>query len=271
MVNLRPCYINHKVARYNRTTPPSIRLHQKQLAAKRAAKQVETTTSTTEAIPDTVSRDLPTAPLHSSLRRSLQASQPAMNGQPSDTDDAILTSDNPPIYDDSDDDSQQDQVGLRNNSDLMNKTIIVPVSSPSAPVWTRAAKNRRALSAIDNPNSADIFSIEYEVKDLDCSTQTKKVVRLNYYSSLWLDDLDSDTPQWHFDIEIHHSENDDVCLESTPPYKVGSMTRGELFDYVDSFLKKFESRPPLDQLADIEADPGLMLGSSVSIIGVPPN
>ncbi|KAL8002122.1 hypothetical protein Plhal703r1_c16g0075601 [Plasmopara halstedii] len=165
----------------------------------------------------------------------------------------MSTSDDPPIYDDSDDDFQQDQVGLRDNSDLMNETIIVQVSSPSAPVWAKAAKNRRALSAIDNPSSVDIFSIEYEVKDLDSSTQAKKVVRPIYHSPLWHDDLDPDTPQWHFDIEIHHSENDDDCLESTPPYKgdstyitmvtpmtinseVESMTRGELFDYVDSFL-----------------------------------
>ncbi|KAL7690030.1 hypothetical protein Plhal304r1_c013g0048561 [Plasmopara halstedii] len=122
----------------------------------------------------------------------------------------------PPIYVDSDDDSLQDQVGLRDNSGPMDETIIAPVPTYSAPVWAKAARNRRALSAIDNPNSVDIVSMEYEVKDLDCPTQAKKVVRPDYYSPLWLDDLDPDTPQWHFDIEIHLSENDAVCLESTP-------------------------------------------------------
>ncbi|CEG35714.1 uncharacterized protein PHALS_00051 [Plasmopara halstedii] len=69
--------------------------------------------------------------------------------QPSDNDGATSTSDSSPIYDDSDDDSQHDQVSLKDNFDLMNETVIVPVSSPSAPVWAKAAKNRRALSAVN--------------------------------------------------------------------------------------------------------------------------
>ncbi|TDH72012.1 uncharacterized protein CCR75_000128 [Bremia lactucae] len=44
-------------------------------------------------------------------------------------------------------------------------------------------------------------------------------------------------------------------------YEVESMTREELSNFVDSFLKEFEKRPALDQLATIEANPGLMLGA----------
>ncbi|KAL7678936.1 hypothetical protein Plhal304r1_c089g0171081 [Plasmopara halstedii] len=163
MVKLRLCFINHKVARYNRITPPS-------------KQQKE--------------RNLPAASLHSSLRQSLQASQPAINGKSS------------------------------------------------------------------------------------------RVVKPSYYILLWLDDLYPDRPQWQFDIEIHNSEDDiiHVLLTRSPSYKGGStytsmvspltinyeiesMTRGELFDYVGSFFKEFESRPPLDHLATIEAYPGLLVGA----------
>ncbi|KAL8009043.1 hypothetical protein Plhal703r1_c01g0000061 [Plasmopara halstedii] len=192
--------------------------------------------------------DLPAAPLHSSLRQSLQASQLAMKGQQSDTDDAMSTSDDPPIYVDSDDDSLQDQVGLRDNSGPMDETIIAPVPTYSAPVWAKAARNRRALSAIDNPNSVDIVSMEYEVKDLDCPTQAKKVKMMLF---VW-----RAPPPYKGD-----STYTAMVTPLTINYEVESMTRGELFDYVDSFLGKFESRPPLDQLATIEAIPGLMLGA----------
>ncbi|CAI5721077.1 unnamed protein product [Peronospora destructor] len=37
------------------------------------------------------------------------------------------------------------------------------------------------------------------------------------------------------------------------------MTRPELFKCIDSFLENLSSRPPLDQLATIEANPGIML------------
>ncbi|KAL7692111.1 hypothetical protein Plhal304r1_c007g0027701 [Plasmopara halstedii] len=80
-----------------------------------------------------------------------------MNRQPSDTDTGMSTSDDPSIYNDDDFFLQQDQAGLGDYSDLMDKTIIAPVSSPSTPVWAKAAKTRRPLSAISNPTSLDIF------------------------------------------------------------------------------------------------------------------
>ncbi|CAI5737118.1 unnamed protein product [Peronospora destructor] len=50
----------------------------------------------------------------------------------------------------------------------------------------------------------------------------------------------------------------------TMEYDIERMSRHRLHKCIDSFVKKLDSRPPLDQLARIEAKPGLMLPAMAS-------
>ncbi|TDH69610.1 hypothetical protein CCR75_008862 [Bremia lactucae] len=168
MVDLRPCFINHKVARYNRVTPPSIRLRHEQVKAKKTAEDLNSRT-----LPRSPSGDLPPGPIHSSLRQSLKANHHTEE-QHTDGDDAM--SDSPPAYDNADDDFQSNQPVKADKLALRAEKVFAPISPPDAPLWLKAAKNRKALSGISNPGSVEIFPLKYTVSDTDGSFQAEQPI-----------------------------------------------------------------------------------------------
>ncbi|KAI9979377.1 hypothetical protein PInf_030864 [Phytophthora infestans] len=117
------------------------------------------------------------------------------------------------------------------------------------PVTPARNTDQDSLSAVleEEITVAYVFSFGSSVgEDSDQSPCPSRQLRSPVY-----DDLDPDSPRWHYDLEIRHSETADSCLESTPAhansatyvsmvtpvtmvYDVEKMTRIDLFNYVNA-------------------------------------
>lgn len=286
MVMLRSCFVNHKVARYNRVTPPSILLRQAEDAARRQAEASRPSNPDDASPSGMASQDVQTG-FSSSLKQSIQRNDndsTASDARSEDEDDAMSTDDTPPAFDDDASIAGSTSSGPDLNA-LLDEEVKAPSLPPSAPLWAKAATNRRALLAQGGTESVEITTISYEVQRDQGTAQASGLTKANYYSPLWYDDLDQDHPQWHYDIDIRRSESEEASLECSPVhansagyvnmvtpvtivYDVETMTRVELFTYINSFLEELGSRPALDQLATVEANPGIMLKAISSQAGL---
>ncbi|POM66270.1 Hypothetical protein PHPALM_17897 [Phytophthora palmivora] len=286
MVKLRPCFINHKIARYNRVTPPSIQRRQEEEKARQAAekahKQQESSTPDVPTSSETDPAGIPsedktsgfTSSLRKVIRQETDASSTNTDGNdPSSSD--MVDDDIPPAIDDdgSDDDSAISDTTL---TTFLNEEVDAPTSPPTAPLWAKAATNRRALLGKIGTASVEVSAISYESSSDQGTAHAVDLVKANYWSPLWWDDLDPDSQQWHFDVEIYQDETQEVCIESSPLHKINTsyvsmitpvtmvydvekMTRLELAAYISNFVDEFVDNPALEQLATIEANPGIML------------
>ncbi|KAL7694057.1 hypothetical protein Plhal304r1_c002g0005481 [Plasmopara halstedii] len=291
MFLLRPCFANHKVARYNRVTPPSIRLRQEEEANRSAADP--SSTPTLDLVPSFKDSNTPNSSrFESSLRKSIRQLTPD-----STLDDAT-TQDNPtssgpsitpsPFHDiamsdkavsyDSDDNSYDNDSSspVCDFTTYMSEEINTPKIRPTAPIWAKASTNRKVLHGRRDSELVEAKSYNYDINTTEGSARATSIFKSNYYNPIWFENLDPATPQWQYDLEVRRSADDETCLEYTPAaastsayvsmitpvtiqYDVERMTRLELFQYVDSFLDNLSDRPPLDQLAVIEANPRIML------------
>lgn len=300
MVKLRACFVNHKVARYNRVTPPSIRLRQEEEVARQAAESTRSPVSDTAALSSApIQSDLQgfASSLKESIGRMARVSSldipldslldsSAYPVAPSDT--AVSPTPDVAMSDDgvasSIDDDVDDTASSSSDFDLeafLGEEINTPKLRPSAPLWAKAASNRSALYGRSGAELVEAKSVSYDFNIPDGTARPTDLLKSNYYSSLWFEDLDPDVPQWQYDLEVRREGGDDTCLESVPvtaatpayvamvtpvtmTYDVERMTRRELFQRVDTFLQTLSSRPPLDQLAAFEANPGIMLPAMAS-------
>ncbi|CEG48198.1 uncharacterized protein PHALS_05668 [Plasmopara halstedii] len=129
----------------------------------------------------------------------------------------------------------------------MSEEINAPQIRPTAPIWANTSISRKALYGRTGSELVEAKSYNYDINT----------------------------------TEVHRSADDETCLEYTPAatstsayvslitpvtiqYDVERMIRLELFQYVDSFLDNLSDRPPLDQLAVIEANPGIILPTIAS-------
>ncbi|KAL7681453.1 hypothetical protein Plhal304r1_c057g0143671 [Plasmopara halstedii] len=145
----------------------------------------------------------------------------------------------------------------------MSEEINAPQIRPTAPIWANTSISRKALYGRTGSELVEAKSYNYDINTTEVG------------------DLDPATPQWQYDLEVHRSADDETCLEYTPAatstsayvslitpvtiqYDVERMIRLELFQYVDSFLDNLSDRPPLDQLAVIEANRGIILPTIAS-------
>ena len=55
-----------------------------------------------------------------------------------------------------------------------------------------------------------------EAKSIEVTARPTYLLRSNYYSSLWLEDLNPDLPRWQYELEVRREEGDNTCLESVP-------------------------------------------------------
>ncbi|KAF4027978.1 Reverse transcriptase (RNA-dependent DNA polymerase) [Phytophthora infestans] len=256
MIQLRACFVNHKVARYNRVTPPSILARQAADVARKDADSDPRRAQDQGTPAEDPSQDLP-AGYTSSLQQSIQlakqnsatrsqlpddamASGKDAFSNPSDqSDDAMSSADEPPSLDDdaSDSGSNTDQDSL---SAVLEEEITVPTFSPSAPLWAKTATNRRALLASYGSDPVEVAPIPYDYCREEGIAQASSLTKPNYYSPLCATYVSMVTPV-------------------TMVYDVEKMTRIDLFNYVNAFLEELNDRPALDQLATVEANPGIML------------
>ncbi|RLN58204.1 hypothetical protein BBJ28_00025010 [Nothophytophthora sp. Chile5] len=271
MTELRPCFVNHKVARYNRVTPPSILARQAE----------EETNNSAQAPPSETAKEGPPTGFSSSLKESIRSTQ-----QPKDGDDSSKKSseslsdgekdDIPPSMDD--DGSESSETSVKSLETFMAETIPTPSCPPDAALWAKTASNRRALLDVSGPDTVQWSKTTYAFDQDQGLAEATDLIKPNYYAPLWFEDPDAENPKWHFDLEVKQTDQDEANLESTPvhqngpsylttvkpatlTYDVESMTRAELFVFINDFLARFETFSALDQLAAIEANPGLMLGT----------
>ena len=295
MVKLRACFVNHKVARYNRVTPPSIRLRQEEEAARQALESADSPSS--DPLPPS-GATIPTEPkgFVSTLRESICRTPPdslldsSLDSLLDTPDDPVAPSDHdiPPtgdvaMSDDGvtstlDDDAEiSDSEPVDFNLEAFQGEIInAPKINPSAPLWAKAGTNRQALYGRSGAELVEVKSVKFDFDVAAGTARASGLVKPNYYSPLWFEDADPDVAQWQFDLEVRREENDETCLECshvaanktaytsivtqfTMDYEVECMTRLELAKYVDSFLENLSARAPLEQLATVEANPGLLL------------
>ncbi|KAG7382731.1 hypothetical protein PHYBOEH_010377 [Phytophthora boehmeriae] len=151
MVQLRPCFVNHKVARYNRVTPPSI------VARQREADARHNQQSGTDS-PKT-SRTGFSSSLKASIQKSDSKSQdgensPDIENIPSSPEN--METDPPAVDDDSSEYSERssDEFSL---GDFMEAEIAVPKIDPESAVWAKAATNRRALLDASGSCTTDLY------------------------------------------------------------------------------------------------------------------
>ena len=273
MVTLSPCFINHKVARYNRVTPPSIQQRQ----AARAVPPAAPSPSSAHPSPGSPSGDVQ---LHfeSTLRQTILVPSPDL-ASPDRSENEVVQDmpidDAPPAldFDDSDTESDSSQITLET---FMSEQIDAPQFPSTAPVWAKAAINRLALLGKAGTELVEVQPVTYDFDSDTGVAEATDLVKLNYYSPLWMNDPDNDHPKWHYDLQLRHAEDADACVESAPlrpetegyqhrvqpataVYDVETMERTELFLDIDTFLSSVSQSSPMDQLASIEANPGLLL------------
>ncbi|RMX70195.1 hypothetical protein KXD40_009213 [Peronospora effusa] len=176
-------------------------------------------------------------------------------------------------FDDSDADSVSSQHKLKQ---FMKEKINAPTFPLTAPIWAKAPTNRLALNGKAGTELVETHPLSYDFDQATGFAHATDLVKLNYYSPLWLDDPDTDHSKWHYDLELRHAENAEACVESTPlrpnhenyqhliqpataVYDVEVMERTDLFLYIDRFLSNVSKSCPMEQLASIEANPGLLL------------
>ncbi|CAI5717567.1 unnamed protein product [Peronospora effusa] len=273
MVTLSPCFINHKVARYNRVTPPSIRQRQ----ASRATPPAAPSSTVANPSPESPSGDRQSH-YESSLRQAIPTSTWDVASPTGSGDEVVQdmpVADIPPAldFDDSDADSVSSQQELEQ---ILKEKINTPTFPSTAPIWAKAATNRLALLGKAGTEFVETHPLSFDFDQATGVAHATDLVKLNYYSPLWLDDPDTDHPKWHYDLELRHAEDAEACVESTPlrpnhedyqhriqpstaVYDVEVMERTDLFIYIDKFLSNVSQSCPMDQLASIEANPGLLL------------
>uniref|UniRef100_A0AAV1V1X9 Uncharacterized protein n=1 Tax=Peronospora matthiolae TaxID=2874970 RepID=A0AAV1V1X9_9STRA len=304
MVKLRACFVNHKVASYNRVKPPSILLRQEADAARKATESAASSPSSlfspsgapipsdpkgyVSSLRESICRmppDLPAdSPLDSSL--DLKADSSGYPVAPSDhdtsrTDDVAMSDDDVgSTMGDAVDESVSDPSDF-NMEAFLGEVINAPKINPGAPLWTKAGTNRQALYGRSGADLVEAKSIKYDFNAEAGTAQATGLVKPNYYHSLCFEDADPDVAQCQYDLEVRHEEGNETCMECgqvdadkktyisiVAPYTIGyeveSMKRLELTKCVDSFLKDLSYRTPLEQLDTVEANPGLMLPAMAS-------
>ncbi|GMF37266.1 unnamed protein product [Phytophthora lilii] len=277
MVHYRPCFVNHKVARYNRVTPPSILARQREDVARRAK---ETNTSDRDSTAET-----PVSPAPTGFASSLKASIQEREEQSSDNDSPPSTpvsphsdadmGETPPAIDDDASDADSADTSL---SEFMDQNVEMPKLAPTAAVWAKAASNRLALLNKAGSSTTEVKEISNTFDQEGGFAEPTTLIKPNYYEPLWFDDPDETNPKWHYDLEIRRDESDEVTIESSPVHKsapeyadlitpavmsydVETMTRAELFVAVEAFVSKLDTSSAVFQLAAVEANPGLMLSA----------
>ncbi|CAI5708343.1 unnamed protein product [Peronospora farinosa] len=115
------------------------------------------------------------------------------------------------------DDSDADSVSSQQELEQFLKEQINASTFPStAPIWAKASKNRLALLGKAGTKLFETHPLSFDFDQATGVAHATDLVKLNYYSTLWLDDPDTDHSKWHYDLEIRHAEDAEACVESTP-------------------------------------------------------
>ncbi|CAI5720178.1 unnamed protein product [Peronospora effusa] len=116
-------------------------------------------------------------------------------------------------FDDSDADSVSSQHKLEQ---FMKEKINAPTFPLTGDIWAKASTNRLALNGKAGTELVETHPLSYDFDQATGFAHATDLVKLNYYSPLWLDDPDTDHSKWHYDLELRHAENAEACVESTP-------------------------------------------------------
>ncbi|CEG42117.1 uncharacterized protein PHALS_12420 [Plasmopara halstedii] len=134
-----------------------------------------------------------------------------------------------------------------------------PQIRPTASIWAQASTIWKALHGRKGSVLVEAKSFDSDFNTAEGTALAAGLFKSNKYN-----------PQ--YDPEVCRGADDETCLKraSTPSYvsmiapeydhyDVERIIRLKLFQYVDLFLNNLSDRLPPDQLAVIQANPGIML------------
>lgn len=249
---LRPCIVTHRLSKYNKVTPPSLRPQSKTPGPK---------------TPQT---------FNSSLLANLAATRTPQASPSVASDSSMPQAALPPsessILDSADDASLSDFSDMGDDtSPALQKVLIVPTAPPTDSHYQLVT--RASYIATDQLIGPIQHIPHSNIRVLDNTMDFEFPITPNVYEPLWIDHCDPDVPISAFDLDMHEHEDSQVpCsgfLDAPSPttlpaiqksaicFDVGSMSRANLFDFIDDFLANVLDTNQETTLLRMAAQPSL--------------